>query len=194
MSDYREEKHFPRHHGKHGQHSRIRWRRHCRQSPARVRSWLQDRGSLTARLRQRLGREFTLQRLRQYRRRASAEECRALKCTPGTRVLIREVILGAQAPWIFAWTLLPLERSAQACRLQRLGRRPLGEILFKEQNTDRSPLQYSRWRHGGKTGWQRRSCFRWHNYRILVCERFIAQDLVSTPLRSRKAARDRLQE
>lgn len=124
-----------------------RWRpRH--QLPLRDRpspclySWLDDEGSLTARLVGLSKGQFQVEVLRQQLALPSRDEQQALSMKRPARALIREVILrGYHQPWVFARSVLPLSSlSGKLRHLRKQRNRPLGAFLFSQPQLVRSPI------------------------------------------------------
>lgn len=116
-----------------------------RLAPA-VRDWLLWDGSLTAGVRGRCPSTFELRVLRQRWSLPHADEAYLLGLRSGRRALLREVALccGDQ-PLIMARTVIPAAslRGRQR-RLAGLGRRPLGEVLFRDRSVRRDDLAVGR--------------------------------------------------
>ena len=93
-------------------------------------SWLNDRGSLTARL-QSAGR-FALAVLGQRLDVPTHDEARRLELAPGRLAWVREVVLYCDdRPLVFAHSVLPRRPRGPMTRwLARLGARSLGALLF----------------------------------------------------------------
>ena len=156
-----------------------------RRLPERVRAWALWNGSLTAGVRARCPQAFELRVLRQRWVTARADEAAVLRLAPGRRVLLREVALccGSE-PMIMARTIIPAAslRGRQG-RLAGLGRRPLGELLFRDKSVHRGPfalarltlgqagLAAGRWRD--TTVWGRRAVFHIGGVPLLVSEFFL---------------------
>lgn len=128
-------------------HRRSRWRPRrqlapqCR-PPAMLNTWLDDSGSLTARLIALSDNHFAVDVLRQTIALPSPDEQRALHMPRPGYALIREVILrGHQQPWVFARSVLPLSSLTGELRhLRKQGNRPLGAFLFSQPHLTRSPI------------------------------------------------------
>lgn len=123
-----------------------KWR-HCLPPPgttARLRDWLREPGSLTARL-QGCGR-FRLKLLRQSLHRANPDEEALLALPSHARCWVREVLLHCDdVPVIFAHTVLPAEPRGVLSRwFAGLGGRSLGSLLFAHPGFIRGPLAFAR--------------------------------------------------
>jgi chorismate--pyruvate lyase len=152
-----------------------------------VRSWIEETGSLTARLRATCGAGFGVTVLRQDWRRPFAGEAHILNLGRGQGALVREVVLHcAGRPLIVARSVIPratLRRTHR--RLAHLGNRPLGEWLFSHPGLVRLGLDVTvvgadRWgpalaKEFGLGGgvWGRRSVYEIAEGRVLVCEFFL---------------------
>jgi len=110
------------------------------------RDWLHDEGSLTRRVLERCGGRFRVDVCRQGWSRPLASESQALGAQGRQAALLREVVLRcAEAPWVFARTLIPattLQGSGR--RLALLRDRPLGALLFADPGVERGALQVAR--------------------------------------------------
>ena len=164
------------------------WPRQRRPAPLLC-QWLQDRGSLTARLVALSRGEFRVRVLRQQHRLPSLDEQLALGLKRPGLALVREVILeGAGQPWVFARSVLPLSSlTGQLRQLRRQGSRPLGAFLFSQPRLVRSPIQVVRLGAGqvyvpaaclpATSGqpplWGRRSVFWLQGKPLLVSEVFL---------------------
>lgn len=107
----------------------------------RLRRWLTDPGSLTARLERHAGR-ITVQLLFQGLRRPNPDEV-FLFPSRAARVMVREVLLlhGA-TPLVFAHTVFDAASLRGAWRgVAVLGNRPLGAALFADPRIARFPLR-----------------------------------------------------
>lgn len=150
-----------------------------------LRSWLEDAGSLTARLIAESGGQFRVEVLRQVIALPSRSEQQALGMKRPSYALIREVVLyGHDQPWVFARSLLPLSSLTGSLRhLRKQGTRPLGAFLFSQPRLVRSPIAVAAISHdhayvpaalmGDKLLWGRRSVFYLANKPLLVSEVFL---------------------
>lgn len=115
--------------------------------PQRLRRWLWDRDSLTARLKAHcVSGGFSVRVLEQSWQRPMLEEARALGMAQGERALVREVYLLCDGvPWVFARTLIPVRSlKGAARRLRFLGNRPLGALLFGRPGIRRDAIEVAR--------------------------------------------------
>ncbi len=157
--------------------------------PAELRRWLSDPGSLTARIRAGCRSQFSVQVINNRRMKPFADEALSLGLAPEHWVHVREVLLMCgQCPWVFARTLIP-EHTLQGRwrRLLRLGGRPLGELLFRDSEVCRGPIEIARLAFGDRlherirraTGqnssiiWGRRTLYALRHRPILVHECFL---------------------
>ncbi|NJA89672.1 chorismate lyase [Rhodocyclus tenuis] len=152
------------------------------------RSWLFDRGSLTARLRS-CG-HFSLQLLRQLKARPTPDEAASLHLDPRAQVWVRDVTLLCDGrPRVFAHTVLATQPRGPLTRwLARLGERSLGSLLFAHPGFERGRLHVCRidGRHplyapacavlgaSSLVLWGRRSKFCFGAQSVLVTEIFAA--------------------
>ncbi len=152
---------------------------------AKLRSWLFDKGSLTAKLIELSEGNFRVEVLRQIRARASLSEALALKIAPCELCVVREVmLLGHDDAWVFARSVLPLSSLTGTLRhLRKQGNRPLGAFLFSQPQLSRSAIVVAaidRRHHyvplnllGEESLWGRRSVFYLHAKPLLVSEVFL---------------------
>lgn len=105
--------------------------------------WLQDRGSLTQRIRQRCAR-FEVHNLYDGLMIASHDETILLGSSPQKKVYAREVFLLADKhPVVFAHSVVAPHHLRGAWQaLQHLGSRPLAALLFSHPLVHRAPLHY----------------------------------------------------
>ena len=148
-------------------------------------TWLEDTGSLTARLITQSQGQFKVKVLFQGFGKIRLDERRALGLTKHQATLIREVILyGKNQPWIFARSLLPLSSLTGRLRqLRKTSRKPLGAFLFKQPRLQRSPIEVAqinckhgylpKYLHPDQTVWGRRSVFYVEQKPLLVSEVFL---------------------
>lgn len=110
-------------------------------SAGRLRPWLTDRGSLTARLQRHAG-AITVKVLFQGLRRAHRDESFMFPSSM-QQVLVREVLLmQGRRPLVFAHTVLAADALRGAWRsVTGLGNRPLGAALFADPRIARYPLR-----------------------------------------------------
>ena len=106
--------------------------------------WLQDRGSLTARLQSRG--TFAVKLLRQELAKPTRDEAIVLGVKPGQRLWVREVALLCDGkPLVFAHTALPYRPRGPLSRwLSRLGNQSLGALLFAHHGFTRGALSCKR--------------------------------------------------
>lgn len=158
--------------------------RQQRPSP-QLRAWLEDSGSLTARLIAESHGQFRVKVLRQVIAQPSRSEQQVLGMRRPSRALIREVVLyGHNQPWVFARSLLPLSSLTGSLRhLRKQGTRPLGAFLFSQPRLTRSPIAVAAMSRnhgyvpadliGDKLLWGRRSVFYLKKKPLLVSEVFL---------------------
>lgn len=144
--------------------------------------WLNDQGSLTARLEAAGNDDFAVEVLHQGREQARVDEASALGLHPDEPVWAREVLLHtAGAPRVFARSVAPLAALGRSTlELQQLGNRSLGELLFGKPEISRGSIDISpypaRWlpeAYRCEGCWARRSLFHDGELRLLVCEVFL---------------------
>lgn len=162
--------------------------------PARLRLWLQDPGSLTARVRARCS-TFEVRVLFQGLGSVHRDEAALLGLRAGEQACVREVLLVADGrPVVFARSLLPPADVRGVWRLfHGIGARPLGGALFADPAIARGRLaslrldardaRYHRVRAAlasgaGEAGlprslWARRSLFVLRRRALMVSETFL---------------------
>jgi chorismate--pyruvate lyase len=108
-----------------------------------LREWLQDRGSLTRRLREAGKRDFSLSVLGETMEVASEEDRRLLD-SKERHVRVRRVRLGCDAiELVFACTLMPHSTLLRHPWLKELGDQPLGEALADRDSVERTDFEYA---------------------------------------------------
>lgn len=156
-------------------------------APKAIRSWLEEPGSLTSRLRKAVGAGFGVRLLGQRWVRPFADEAALLELPPRRRALVREVLLHCHGrPLVLARTVIPPHTLRGIyCGLAHLGNRPLGELLFAYRGLQRSHLEAARatqadWRHSiarqfdiETPVWGRRSLYQVGRVSLTVCEFFL---------------------
>jgi len=157
--------------------------------PTEAWSWLIDPASLTARLKRSCCGRFSVKVVAQGYLRPEQCELELFSLRPGTRALIREVVLYCDdRPWVFARTVIPVTtlRGRQR-RLAHLGERPLGAVLFADGSMERSEVEIASITPGQRLFahatselkiepeaiWGRRSLFRVGGKPLLVNELFL---------------------
>lgn len=154
--------------------------------PASLRGWLLEPGSLTRRLRAECPAPFRLELLGLAWARPMGDEAAALGRPAYESAMVREVTLccGDEA-MVFARTVIPRASMEQGLGwLGRIGTRPLGDILFADPGTTRSPVEVVRVPRGhvlrrrsrapaGAALWGRRSLFVLRGRPLLVSEFFL---------------------
>ncbi|MBE0482948.1 MAG: chorismate lyase [Bacterioplanes sp.] len=142
--------------------------------PTPWRSWLLDRGSLTARLIHAAPGRFRVHVIRECHTRPSPLEQRMLGLSDAQRVWVRDVVLYVdQHAVVIARTAIPdtTLRGADV-RLKHLGNRSLGSYLFKQPSLQRTPLRASFDKTRREYPWGRYSVFRVHGKPLMVSEWF----------------------
>ena len=152
-----------------------------------LREWLEDRGSLTRRLREAGQQNFSLSVLGETMEIASDEDKRLLNSRE-KHLRVRRVRLGCDAiELVFACTLMPRSTLLRHPWLKELGDQPLGEALADRDSVERTDFEYA-WIESGhalvsqalqatdttSAGlWARRSRFMVDGSPILVDEVFL---------------------
>lgn len=153
--------------------------------PAKVRSWLFDSSSLTAKLIRHCAGDFRVELLSQEIRRPTLDESKVLNIANNRFALIRQVHLccGGKAV-VYARTVIPLSTLTGAERhYGNLGSRPLGAMLFADRSMRREKVMvtqllsdnalYEKTEAGGEPVWGRRSVFYVGNKPLLVSEYYL---------------------
>lgn len=155
----------------------------------RMHAWLSDSGSLTRSMTGSCRSTFRVEVVSQRRAEALPSEAGLLRAGPSQATLVREVRLrcGRKA-WVFARTLIPwCALRGPALALTRLGRRPLGEVLFSDPTTRRLKVEVAlitprhrlfasataHLRHAPREVFGRRTLFDYCGQHILVNELFL---------------------
>lgn len=158
------------------------------QTPANLRSWLLDQGSLTKRLVRCSGGSFRVEVLYQGWSKPYLSERLRLNTAPREKVLLREVILYCnEIPTVYARTTIP--RGSLTGRLKglsQLGTKPLGAAIFKEPTLRRQLVDIGKFdafqlpkpitnfiSNEQRYGWGRRSLFTINSCPLLVSEVFL---------------------
>lgn len=114
----------------------------CTDAPSR--SWLQERGSLTERLRQQWG-DVAVQLLSEGQTAPLPHEAQRLGLAPPALAWVRCVLLVCQGrPRVYARTVIPQWTPHNPwAEVQRLGQQPLGELLFRLPDLQRSRFEWA---------------------------------------------------
>lgn len=105
--------------------------------------WLFDQSSLTERLIHACSGSFSVQVLEQGWGHAMLNEANLLDMRPSSYAWVRQVhLLCNNKPWVFARTVIPPHtlRGKQR-RLTRLGKKPLGAVLFADKSMQRTEME-----------------------------------------------------
>jgi len=105
--------------------------------------WLLDPTSLTRRLLHTCTGEFRVEPVSQVWQRPMLNEAQALGALPHERCFVREVrLLCNDQPWVYARTVIPVRTlTGPRRRLSRLGKKPLGAVLFADPSMQRSGIE-----------------------------------------------------
>lgn len=111
-----------------------------------VHAWLSDPGSLTRSVTVSCPRRFAVDVVKQAHGRALPSEANLLGSGSPQATLVREVRLNCgREPWVYARTLIPIHSMrGRVHALTRLGRRPLGAVLFADPTTRRLAVEIAR--------------------------------------------------
>lgn len=123
---------------------------HLRLAPA-LNDWLLERGSLTRRLGAHWG-DVSVQPLQEGLDVPLAHEATRVGAVPGTPAWLRCIVLVCRGqPRVYARTVIPGWGPHNPwAEVQRLGRQPLGELLFQLPELERSAFEWSKglgWPH-----------------------------------------------
>ena len=154
-------------------------------------TWLFDSSSLTERLIAACNGSFSVQVLHQGWSQAMLNEAKTLGMHRSRRALVREVhLLCNGEPWVFARTVIPPHTlKGKLRRLAKLGKKPLGAVLFADKSMERMEMEIACIEPGqqlyqlatyhlasaGQAIWGRRSVFRLNNRPLIVSEIFLPQ-------------------
>jgi chorismate--pyruvate lyase len=170
-----------------------RWQAHSpiarHGAPAELLDWLLDPTSLTRRLQQACAGQFRVEPTGQYWQRPMLNEAQALGVLPHERCFVREVrLLCDDQPWVYARTVIPVRTlTGPRRRLSRLGKKPLGAVLFADPSMYRSGIEIAKLLPGQSlfarataglsqtptSIWGRRSAFFLNHQPLLVSEIFL---------------------
>lgn len=154
--------------------------------PASLSPWLFDVSSLTARMIELCGDNFSVHVISQRWQRLDSEEASAMALKNVRSALVRQVLLCCDnQPLVYARTVIPSTtiQGAQR-RYANMGNRPLGAMLFADRTMRREAVQVSRLSPKHKANqyadidepvWGRRSVFRVAGKPILVSEYFLPE-------------------
>ncbi len=149
---------------------------------------LTEQDSLTELMKSIIGKAPTLDCLFEGRATVTRDERELLSIPPRRVAHVREITMGTeQHPWLFARTVIPTETLAQqANRLSRMGKVPLGKVLFGQLNAVRTQMRLDLV-FADEVGlqhleiatdfplWQRRSIFQLKTGRLLISEIFLPE-------------------
>ena len=138
---------------------------------AQARSWLTERGSLTARLRRHWP-DLAVELQGEAHEKPWPCELDRLGLPAESLAWVRRVTLHqAGQALVQARTVIPAWLPSNPWReIERLGRRPLGELLFQQTDLERSDFDYAR----STSGWARRCVFWRQGAPLLLTECFLA--------------------
>lgn len=147
--------------------------------------WLFDNGSLTKRLIELSQNNFSLQILSEEKKLLREDEYTILNIPSFQQEWVREVILkGNNIPWVYARSIVLSDsiKENDPGSLKKVGKQPLGSMLFNKGNFDRSIIEVARYpkeiffkKNIHTCLWARRSCFKNDMQTILVQEIFLPE-------------------
>ena len=147
--------------------------------------WLFDASSLTARLIDLCGDDFSVRVISQRWQLLDAEEASAMSLSDVRSALVRQVLLCCgDRPLVYARTVIPVTtiKGAQR-RYANMGNRPLGAMLFADRTMRREEVQVAvlpasheanQFIKADEPVWGRRSVFRVADKPLLVSEYFLS--------------------
>ena len=153
--------------------------------------WLFDASSLTARLVNLCGKDFSVKVISQQWQTIDAEEAAAMSLQDERSALVRQVFLCCgDRPLVYARTVIP-KVTVQGARRRyaNMGNRPLGAMLFSDRTMRREDVQVAELPASHETNqyiesdgpvWGRRSVFRVSGRPLMVCEYFLPELLERT--------------
>ncbi|MBC8494238.1 MAG: chorismate lyase [Candidatus Thioglobus sp.] len=137
-------------------------------APKNIQQWLDDKTSLTAKLKQQFE-DFSVHVLSQQQAQPHSHEIESISISD--QYTIREVeLLGNGVAVVFARSVIPLTNDTK--EILSIGSKPLGEILFNDASIQRGQMQITQ----TDNLWGRRSTFTIGNTKLLVSE-FFTKDL-----------------
>ena len=149
-------------------------------------SLLADRGSLTDRFKQLMGKKPSLTRLSQGRQFVSWQERQLLSMNEREMALVREIKMGTGGLyWMFARTIVPNRTlQGEARRISFLNNTPIGNILFGRNGATRTSMDvYLTWELPQslielgvlpeQPLWERCSIFEFNSGPLMVSELFL---------------------
>ena len=113
-------------------------------SSSTIQSWLNTKESLTQRLRQHC-QDIQVLVLSEQIERPLLDETTALGMQPNDQAWVRCVLLQCDNQnWVYARTVIPnLTPESPWAALEKLGNKPLGEVLFELPSIQRTPFEFS---------------------------------------------------
>ena len=148
--------------------------------------WLFDTSSLTARLIDLCGKDFTVKVISQHWQIIDSEEAAAMSLQGERAALVRQVLLCcADKPLVYARTVIPkmTVQGAQR-RYANMGNRPLGAMLFSDRTMKLEAVQVAelpashqanKYIESDLPVWGRRSVFRVSGRPLMVSEYFLPE-------------------
>ncbi len=111
--------------------------------PTELASWLTDTGSLTRRLQKYNKHDFSVHNLGNSWIRPMVDECQLLGIPTTQMTYQREVrLMDGDEANVYARTIIPLATyQAMKHRFNRLGNKPLGDLLFTDPTVKRGPIE-----------------------------------------------------
>lgn len=137
--------------------------------------WLRGNESLTKQLIHYSQENFSLEIIKEVRGRPFMHEARKLKLDLHRNCLIREVLLSCNnEPMVFARSVIS-DKAIKASKhqLTKLGKTPLGHLLFNQAKVDLSTRQIAKITVNKESSFARRTCYQLNKEDILVTEYFI---------------------
>lgn len=154
--------------------------------PPALLHWLFDASSLTSRLINLCGKDFTVRVISQRWQVLGSEEASAMSLNHSGAALVRQVLLCCNGvPMVYARTIIPaITIQGAQRRYANMGNRPLGAILFADRTMLREEVQVAKlpashdahqYTESKQPVWGRRSVFRVSGKPLLVSEYFFPE-------------------
>jgi len=140
-----------------------------------IKSWLLEKGPITKRISKNY--EFELNLLKDDIASINQEE-RDFLCHDGRDIKVREVILlGDRSPLVYAKSLIPSATIKYGfAELGKLGRKPLGDILFEKEIFFKTNVMYAEFSYNENIFWGRKTRYLVKELPLSVMEVFLLDE------------------
>ena len=140
-----------------------------------IKSWLLEKGPITKRISKNY--EFELNLLKDDIASINQEE-RDFLCHDGRDIKVREVILLAdRSPLVYAKSLIPSATIKYGfAELGKLGRKPLGDILFEKEIFFKTNVMYAEFSYNENIFWGRKTRYLVKELPLSVMEVFLLDE------------------